>query len=118
MNIFVRLPDGTEHDITEGVQALYDLLLHSMDWGSGFLTADDAVPVYRLAKLCGFQGLDEAEKYIRYLRKQMLKNARDASMDIWASEEREAATKTLRDPAEAFKAAGIGYDLLPKAEDE
>lgn len=119
MQIFIKQSDGTEHDITEGVQALYDLLLHSMDWGSGFLTAEDAVPVYRLAKLCGFKGLEEAEKYIRFLRKEMIKKAHYRLQARFANDEdREQARAFLADPAEALKAAGIGYDLLPKDETE
>jgi hypothetical protein len=62
---FVRQPDGTETDITEGVQALYDLVLNSMDWGSGFLTAEDARPVALLARTLGFEQAEEAERYLR-----------------------------------------------------
>lgn len=45
---------GDETDVTEAVQVLYDLVVQSMDWGSGFLSVEDVVPVYRLAELCGF----------------------------------------------------------------
>jgi hypothetical protein len=62
---FARQPDGTETDITEGVQALYDLVLGSMDWGSGFLTAEDARPVALLARMMGFEKAEEAERYLR-----------------------------------------------------
>lgn len=65
VRVFARQPDGTETDITEGVQALYDLVLNSMDWGSGFLTAEDARPVALLARTCGFEKADEAERYLR-----------------------------------------------------
>jgi hypothetical protein len=65
LHIFVRQPDGTEADITEGVQALYDLVIGSMDWGSGFWSAEDAAPVARLARLCGFEQAEEAERYLR-----------------------------------------------------
>jgi hypothetical protein len=47
------------------VQALYDLVLSSMDWGSGFLTAEDARPVALLARTCGFEKAEEAERYLR-----------------------------------------------------
>jgi hypothetical protein len=62
---FARQPDGTETDITEGMQALYDLVLNSMDWGSGFLTAEDARPVALLARTLGFEQAEEAERYLR-----------------------------------------------------
>jgi hypothetical protein len=62
---FARNPDGSETDITEGVQALYDLVINSMDWGSGFLTAEDARPVALLARTMGFEQAEEAERYLR-----------------------------------------------------
>jgi hypothetical protein len=65
VRIFVRQPNGTETDITEGVQALYDLVIGSMDWGSGFLTAEDARPVALLARACGFENAEAAERYLR-----------------------------------------------------
>ena len=45
-----RADDGTETDITEGVQALYDLVISSMDWGSGFWTYEDALPVAQVGR--------------------------------------------------------------------
>lgn len=62
--VVARQPDGTEVDITEGVQALYDLVTSSMDWGSGFWTVEDALPVEHIARTCGFPGISEVEAYI------------------------------------------------------
>jgi hypothetical protein len=61
---FSRAPDGTETDITEGVQALYDLVISSMDFRSGFWTAEDAVPVAQLARLLGFEQREQIERYL------------------------------------------------------
>ena len=44
---FHRAEDGTDTDITQGVQALYDLVISSMNWGSGFWSWEDALPVAR-----------------------------------------------------------------------
>ena len=57
--------DGTQTDVTEGVQALYDLVVSSMDWGSGFWTYEDALPVVNIARLAGFEEAEEAERYAR-----------------------------------------------------
>ncbi len=57
--------DGTQTDVTEGVQALYDLVISSMDWGSGFWSYEDALPVAQIARLAGFDRCDEAEQYVR-----------------------------------------------------
>jgi hypothetical protein len=57
--------DGTQADVTAGVQALYDLVLASMDWGSGFLSYEDALPVAEIARLAGFEQRDEVERYVR-----------------------------------------------------
>jgi hypothetical protein len=51
------LPDGSVVNVTEHVSAIYDLVIGSMDFGSGFLTVEDAVP------LAGAS--DEAERYLR-----------------------------------------------------
>lgn len=62
--ITARLPDGSEVNITEGVMAMYDLVISSMDWGSGFWTFEDALPVVHVAKTCGFAKCEEAERYV------------------------------------------------------
>jgi hypothetical protein len=64
VRVFARAEDGTETDVTEGVQALYDLVIGSMDWGSGFLSVEDARPVVHVAKTCGFTDWEQAQKYV------------------------------------------------------
>lgn len=64
VTITAAQPDGATEDITEGVQVLYDLVIQSMDWGSGFLTVEDVQPVVALARACGFEGFEEADKYL------------------------------------------------------
>ena len=59
-----RTESGAEVDITEGVQALYDLVISSMDWGSGFWSFEDAVPVAIVARAMGFPKVAEVEKYL------------------------------------------------------
>lgn len=58
-------PDGIEVNVTEGVMALYDLVIGSMDWGSGFLTVEEALPVAEIAELCGFAEWEAAQAYVR-----------------------------------------------------
>src|SRR5215469_16621515 len=60
--------DGTQTDVTEGVQALYDLVISSMDWGSGFWSYEDALPVAKIARLAGFKHSKEAERYVRNMK--------------------------------------------------
>jgi hypothetical protein len=64
VRVFARDGD-TEVDITEGVQALYDLVIGSMNWGSGFLSVEEALPVARVARVCRFERSEEAERYVR-----------------------------------------------------
>ena len=96
IRIFAR--DGTtETDITEGVQALYDLAVGSMDFGSGFWTAEDAVPVARLARTCGFERAGEIE---RYLRNQI------------HSDEQQQFIRDHREVVEKYRAmSGYGYPV-------
>lgn len=71
IRVFARQEDGTEVDVTEGVQALYDHCVCSMDWGSGFLTIEDAEGIIRIAQTCGYEMPDAAaaafEAYARRL---------------------------------------------------
>jgi len=61
---YVVADDGTETDITDGVGALYDLVVGSMDWGSGFLTVEDATPVSVIAHACGYENAAEVDEYL------------------------------------------------------
>jgi hypothetical protein len=53
-----------ETDITDGVQVLYDLVIQSQNFGSGFWTIEDLEPVARLAELCDFERSGDVRKYI------------------------------------------------------
>ena len=54
--------DGTQTDVTEGVQALYDLVLALLVIR---LAYEDALPVAQIARLAGFGRCEEAERYVR-----------------------------------------------------
>lgn len=62
--VFVRTEQG-DIDITEGVKTMYDLLVESMDWGSGFLSLEDVIEVSRLAQAMGFVSIPEADEQVR-----------------------------------------------------
>ncbi len=62
--VLVRLVDGTTEDITEGVQAMYDLVINSLDWGSGLLTVEEALPIVHVAQSCGFAHWEAAQTYV------------------------------------------------------
>lgn len=68
VTVVARAKDGTETDVTEAVQALYDHMTGSLDWGSDFYTVEDVVPVAELAELCGFVGMEKAQRYLREAR--------------------------------------------------
>lgn len=63
-------PDGTETIITDWVGAIYDLVIGSLDFGSGFLTVEDAVPLASLAELLGYPANNEATRYLEQARKE------------------------------------------------
>jgi hypothetical protein len=65
MKILVRMSDGTETDITEAVKIMYDVVHSSLDWGSGFLDADEAGHIIALADVCGFQPLEDVKAEVR-----------------------------------------------------
>jgi hypothetical protein len=62
VRVIARHSDGTETDVTEGVQALYDHCVASMDWGSGFLSVEEATGIILIAQKCGFLVPDTAAK--------------------------------------------------------
>jgi hypothetical protein len=67
--VYARQADGTETDVTEGVQVLYDHMVSSMDWGSGFLTVEDAKGIIEIAQACGFEmPEDAAAQFENYAR--------------------------------------------------
>ena len=78
-----RAGDGTETDVSEGVAALYDLVINSMDWGSGFWSWEDALPVAVIGRLGGFKEIEEVERYIRDRK-------HDAETTIWRRDNRAA----------------------------
>ena len=53
-----------ETDVTDAVQVLYDLVINSQNFGSGFWTIEDLQPVAALAKLCEFDRSGEVQEYI------------------------------------------------------
>lgn len=64
MKIFARADNGVETEVTEGVQALYDQYMSTMDIGSGLITIEEAEGIHVLAQACQFQQIAEIEKYI------------------------------------------------------
>ena len=61
---FIDGPDGQQvTDITRELRVMYDLVVTSMDFGSGFLDAEDMETLWHIAELCDF---DFPEKEIAY----------------------------------------------------
>jgi hypothetical protein len=54
MKFTVERDDGTTADVTDGVKALYDLLGDSMDWGSGFISQEELLPIRALEIAAGW----------------------------------------------------------------
>lgn len=52
--IRIHHPDGSVHDVTEDVGALYDLVVCSMDYGSDFLAIEDGRCLVRMIDLAGY----------------------------------------------------------------
>lgn len=55
----ITLSNGDdEHDVTEAVKIMYDTVAQSLDFGSGFLDADEVLQMERLGRLAGFEPLE------------------------------------------------------------
>jgi hypothetical protein len=62
---FIRLADGTEQDITGLVQVLYDGVIGSLDWGSGWWDGEDAAAVGWIGLAFGWADARLAEKFAK-----------------------------------------------------
>lgn len=98
MRILARHDDGTETDITLGVQTAYDIATSSLDWGSGLLDYEEQIELLRLAKACGFTDL------------------REKAGEVWRSTPRQLSYTQLTAEANrrGFKS---WYDLIPTDEE-
>lgn len=63
--IMAHNPPRPGVNVTEAVSAIYDMVIQSLDWGSGFFTSEDAVPMAELGRICGFEMVEEAERYLK-----------------------------------------------------
>jgi hypothetical protein len=54
MKVILTADDGTERDITEHFRLLYDTVIASMDWGSGFLDLQEMLQVVQVGAAAGF----------------------------------------------------------------
>lgn len=59
----IRLADGTERDITGLVRVLYDGVIGSLDWGSGWWTGEDAAAVGWIGLAFGWADASEAVQF-------------------------------------------------------
>ena len=55
MRVLVEHDDGTTVDVTEGVKVCFDVVVGSMDWGSGFLDYEEVHAVKTLAVSIGVE---------------------------------------------------------------
>jgi hypothetical protein len=74
MRIIVQHDDGTEIDITEGVQIAYDCTVGSMDWGSGFLAVEEVDAMVRLSQACRFSDFEKIAQDVFQERQRELDN--------------------------------------------
>lgn len=55
MKITLTEANGAEHDITESVAFMYDAIIQSLDWGSGFLDLEEQLHIASVGVLAGYQ---------------------------------------------------------------
>lgn len=79
MRIYVQSEDGKGVDITEGVRVMYDAVLGSLDWQSGFLDLEELEALGQVADACGFDQIEEV-----YQRIQAAKVAQEAQAQYTA----------------------------------
>lgn len=97
MRIIAQHDDGTEIDITEGVQIAYDVVVHSMDWGSGFLDTEEVDAIVNLARAARFPDFERifndvqerraAEERGQALREEELRKRAEADTEAAAHQQ-------------------------------
>lgn len=79
MKVYAQSEGGEPVDITEGVRVMYDAVLGSMDWQSGFLDLEELEALGQVADACGFDQIGEI-----YQRIQAEKTAQEAQAKFLA----------------------------------
>lgn len=103
--------DGETADITEAVAAIYDLVIQSLNWGSGFLTMEDALPMAVLGRVCGFQESAEAERYLRSAIEGLEEDIGKADEHgAWPSERRSIGDRSRQRALVESVLSGLGRD--------
>lgn len=69
MKIFV-IEEGVTTDVTFAVQVIYDALLASMDYSSGFLDAEELTALHELGTAAGFKEVEEVYEHIQAAKAQ------------------------------------------------
>lgn len=88
MKVTVTRDDGTQYDITEQIRYAYDIVVSSLDWGSGMLDVEEVEQISALGYVCGFQiDLSDRAGVVWRLRREQ-----DPNIKRW-----EAARKEVTD---------------------
>lgn len=65
ITVLVQGESGEITDITEGVRVMYDAVLGSLDWQSGFLDLEELEALGQVADACGFGQIEEVYQRIQ-----------------------------------------------------
>ena len=80
----IRYPDGTEQDITDLVRILYDGVVGSLDWGSGWWSGEDAAAVAWIGFSFGWVNHQEAAEFAVHLAQfRQFREQMDADIPVW-----------------------------------
>lgn len=83
--------NGTEHDITDATAFMYDAIVQSLDWGSGFLDLEEQLHIALVGVLAGY----EVPEVIP-LEDWPVPSQRDYTRDAAGMEKYDAAMKEWR----------------------
>ena len=65
MKAYIRYPDGRETDITDVLKVLYDGVVDSLNWGSGWWDGEDAAAVGWIGLTFGWADARRAEQHAK-----------------------------------------------------
>lgn len=116
ITVLVQGESGEITDITEGVRVMYDAVLGSLDWQSGFLDLEELEALGQVADACGFGQIEEVyqriqaekasqEAHARHVAELSARGAKPLTEE--EREDQQAAYRAIIDEVQRARAAAL-----------
>lgn len=104
MKIILTEDNGVEHDITDSIPFMYDAIIQSLDWGSGFLDLEDKLHIAYVGALAGYE-VPEVVSMDDCPRPRLHDYTANIGTSNWAGREHEVARAKHAEDTRAWEVA-------------